>query len=156
MHSSENRQLWVRGKMVFSALFHTTLEILAACRNQSLLSRSCLLNSIQAQTYFQRSLNKNYATLCIEWNCFLAPFRILKMKIQVGNDHYQNGLSRRDFICVYLFAGKQSKYLPMTPSIQLSICLESYFGISCQRLTFVKWLVNSLKLRDLKLRVGVC
>jgi len=37
------------------------------------------------------------------------------MKIQVGNDHYQNGLSIRDFICVYLFAGKQSKYLPMTP-----------------------------------------
>ena len=52
---------------------------------------------------------------CIEWNCFLAPLRILKMKIQVGNDHYQNGLSIRDFICVYLFAGKQSKDLPMTP-----------------------------------------
>ena len=115
MHISENRKLWVWGKMVFSALFHTTLEVLAALRNQPLLSGSCFLNSIEAQTYFQRSLNKNYATLCIEWNCFQAPFRLLKMKIQVGNDHYQNGLSIRDFIYVYLLVGKQSKNLPMTP-----------------------------------------
>lgn len=42
-------------------------------------------------------------TLFIEWKCSLIPFRISKMKIQVGNYHYHNGMSTKRFY-LYLLA----------------------------------------------------